>query len=184
MSVKRVKRNKRKNTRRITIKKHNKRAKSYNMQGGADAPVPAPFIITTNPPYIVNPGNGVGGVNNSSANQNRLNVQNAGGSGSRRRRGNKSNKSNKRRGSKSSKRRGNKRGSKRRGNKRTGYPLKQSGGSAWLDQLYAYAPPPGMMGPVPQPSQSADANNLIVNAANISVAGQANAQYDRNVCPV
>jgi hypothetical protein len=60
---------------------------------------------------------------------------------------------------------------------------KQRGGSSWLDKLYAYTPPPGMMGPVPQPSQSPASNGLILNAAQITVAGQANAQFDGNVCP-
>jgi hypothetical protein len=58
----------------------------------------------------------------------------------------------------------------------------QRGGS-WIDALYSYEPPPGMMGPVPQPSNYTDSNNLIVTAAKISVAGQANAQFDNNVCP-
>ena len=60
---------------------------------------------------------------------------------------------------------------------------KQRGGSSWLDKLYAYTPPPGMMGPVPQPSQSPTSNKLILSAAQITVAGQANAQFDGNVCP-
>jgi hypothetical protein len=61
---------------------------------------------------------------------------------------------------------------------------KQKGGTSWLDALYSYTPPPGMMGPVPQPSQSPMANNLILNTTKISVAGQANAQYDNHVCPI
>jgi hypothetical protein len=47
--------------------------------------------------------------------------------------------------------------------------------------LYAYAPPPGMMGPVPQPSQNAASNSLILQSAIISTTGQANAQFDKNV---
>jgi hypothetical protein len=39
------------------------------------------------------------------------------------------------------------------------------------------------MGPVPQPSRYEDVNNVIRDAAKISVAGQANAQFDKNVCP-
>ena len=57
---------------------------------------------------------------------------------------------------------------------------RQSGGSAVLD-LYAYAPPPGMMGPIPQPSHDAASNNLILQAAKISTTGQANSQFDKNV---
>jgi len=56
----------------------------------------------------------------------------------------------------------------------------QRGGNSTLD-LYAYAPPPGMMGPIPQPSQDAVANKLILEAAKISTTGQANAVYDNNV---
>ena len=57
---------------------------------------------------------------------------------------------------------------------------KQYGGNSILD-LYAYKPPPGMMGPVPQPSQDATSNQLILQAAKISTTGQANAQFDDNV---
>jgi len=48
-------------------------------------------------------------------------------------------------------------------------------------QLYAYDPPPGMMGPIAQPSSDAASNNLIRQAANITVIGQSDAQYDNNV---
>ena len=53
----------------------------------------------------------------------------------------------------------------------------QRGGNKYLD-LYQYKPPPGMMGPIPQPSQDTASNNLILQAAKISTTGQANAQYD------
>lgn len=56
---------------------------------------------------------------------------------------------------------------------------RQSGGSSVLE-LYAYAPPPGMMGPIPQPSQNAASNNLILQAAKLSTTGQANSQFDNN----
>ena len=56
---------------------------------------------------------------------------------------------------------------------------RQSGGDNLA--LYAYEPPPGMMGPIPQPSQTPEANNLILQAAKISTTGQANAVYDKNV---
>ena len=58
---------------------------------------------------------------------------------------------------------------------------KQRGGNNSILQLYAYEPPPGMMGPVSQPSVDAASNNLILQAAKISVNGQANAEYDNNV---
>jgi hypothetical protein len=57
---------------------------------------------------------------------------------------------------------------------------KQSGGDRGLD-LYAYAPPPGMMGPVPQTGQDPASNKLIMQAAQLTVNGQANSQYDGNV---
>jgi len=57
---------------------------------------------------------------------------------------------------------------------------KQSGGDRGLD-LYAYAPPPGMMGPVPQTGQDFASNKLITQAAQLTVNGQANSQYDGNV---
>jgi hypothetical protein len=57
---------------------------------------------------------------------------------------------------------------------------KQSGGDRALD-LYAYAPPPGMMGPVPQTGQDFASNKLITQAAQLTVNGQANSQYDGNV---
>jgi hypothetical protein len=53
----------------------------------------------------------------------------------------------------------------------------QRGGNKYLD-LYQYKAPPGMMGPIPQPSQDAASNDLILQAAKISTTGQANAQYD------
>ena len=56
----------------------------------------------------------------------------------------------------------------------------QNGGNSTL-ALYAYKPPPGMMGPIPQPSQDATSNQLILQAAKISTTGQANAEYDNNV---
>jgi len=57
---------------------------------------------------------------------------------------------------------------------------KQRGGNNNLS-LYAYQPPPGMMGPVPQPSTDDTSNKLILQAANISVNGQANSEFDKNV---
>jgi hypothetical protein len=57
---------------------------------------------------------------------------------------------------------------------------KQRGGNDNL-ALYAYNPPAGMMGPIPQPSQTPDANRLILQAAKISTTGQANSVYDKNV---
>ena len=62
---------------------------------------------------------------------------------------------------------------------------KQKGGTgSWIDNLYGYKPPPGMMGPVPQPSQTMMSNNLVLDAARISLAGQVDSQYDSNVCPI
>ena len=61
---------------------------------------------------------------------------------------------------------------------------KQRGGDGCAGNvlsLYAYNPPDGMMGPIAQPSTDAASNNLILQAANISVSGQANAQFDSNV---
>ena len=62
---------------------------------------------------------------------------------------------------------------------------KQKGGSgSWIDNLYGYKPPPGMMGPIPQPSQTMMTNNLVLDAARISLAGQVDSQYDKNVCSI
>ena len=60
---------------------------------------------------------------------------------------------------------------------------KQKGGTLTSSvlNLYNYIAPPGMMGPVPQPSQNEAANNLIKQAAVISTSGQANSQYDKQV---
>lgn len=61
---------------------------------------------------------------------------------------------------------------------------KQRGGDGCAGNvlsLYAYNPPAGMMGPIAQPSTDAASNNLILQAANISVNGQANAQFDSRV---
>jgi len=61
---------------------------------------------------------------------------------------------------------------------------KQRGGDGCTGNvlsLYAYNPPDGMMGPIAQPSTDAASNNLILQAANISVNSQANAQFDSNV---
>jgi hypothetical protein len=62
---------------------------------------------------------------------------------------------------------------------------KQKGGTgSWIDNLYGYKPPPGMMGPIPQPSQTMMTNNLVLDAARISLAGQVDSQYDKNVCSI
>ena len=61
---------------------------------------------------------------------------------------------------------------------------KQRGGDACSGNvlsLYAYNPPAGMMGPVPQPSTDAASNNLILQAANISVNSQSNSEFDSRV---
>ncbi len=149
---------KRKNTRYSTIKRRSKRVKSFRMRGGAEL-----YIKPYSPGNI---GSGVEGVNKMNTGQNAANAQ----VGGKRSRGKRS------------------RGKRSRtgvwGLAPRGNPPKQRGGSAWLDKLYAYVPPLGMMGPVPQPSYSADANKLIINAAKIHVAGQSNAEYDGNVCPV
>jgi hypothetical protein len=61
---------------------------------------------------------------------------------------------------------------------------KQRGGdgcSGNVLSLYAYNPPAGMMGPVPQPSTDAASNNLILQAANISVNSQSNSEFDSRV---
>ena len=178
MSVKRVRRSKRKNTRYLTIKKRNKRVKSYRMRGGQAAAVPA--VVPADLTLKQYPGpvqTGQGAIENNQANNvntAKVNVALAGGASSTRRKGSRG--SRRSRGSRGSRRSRGSRGKRNKG--------KQKGGSAWLDKLYAYTPPTGMMGPVPQPSQSEDANRLIRNAANIHVAGQSDAQYDGNVCPV
>lgn len=57
--------------------------------------------------------------------------------------------------------------------------VRQTGGRNLA--MYAYTPPPGMMGPIPQPSNDAITNKLILQAAKIDTMGQANAVYDNNV---
>ena len=175
MSVKRVRHSKRKNARHLTIKRRNKIVKSFKMRGGAEL-----YIKPYSPG---NGGSGVEGVNEMNAGQNAANTQ----VGGKRSRGKRSRGKRSRTGVWGLAPRGKRSRSKRsRSNKKGTFDRvpKQRGGSAWLDKLYAYAPPLGMMGPVPQPSYSADANKLIINAAKIHVAGQSNAEYDGNVCPV
>ena len=61
---------------------------------------------------------------------------------------------------------------------------KQRGGDGCAGNilsLYAYKPPAGMMGPVAQPSTDAASNNLILQAANISVNSQSNSEFDSRV---